>query len=754
MKKSVIAAFLAAVIISLPTVSLAGEAEPMMRPMPVPTESPGSGVELAAIKVTQAEAVATARKVLPIDEALGEPNVNVHQSKTEATWNLTWQSPRNQADRVSISVVVDATTGVIRSYNRSVHTPDKVAEPLTLTRTEALAKANEWLDKLAAPYKANLRLLDAAGYGYMHGASTSFTFNWDRQKGHSPVVGQGVTVAINARTGQLERFQLNWREDLRFAEVVSIPPMITDAYNVYRNQLGVRLQYQRFQKPGMQESEWRLVYRPVTGYWPYVDRMGKQLLNREGKVIDPASWPAPKLVPASAEPYAKPAQPLTMEQALALAQKVAGLSEPPTNTSYNEYGEETKTKNWNFSWQKEGELREGEYNVHVNVDAARGVVTNFNKWGRYEPARKGEEPAVTLEQAHANALEFVRSFRPDLAGNLLLMIQQTTEKRPVTTSYYLQFQRVKNLIPVSEHGASVEIDARTGAVRSFYGVGEFSPKETFPSAEGLILPAEALERVLEHQGLALTWVGFANPVDIKRSRGAEPTEYHLVWAPGRSMAIQFIDARTGAPLDHSGRDLVEASRRPVDIEGHFAQREIELLWARGIFELKDGKFNPNQKASGAELARWLVLAKGLRPIIAYNFAGRMGARPEAAAKLALSAEAPYFGAALQAGILLPEDFEDGDRPDAPISRELFALWTVRAMGYGKIAAMKNRIEMPFADAAAIGARYANAVALLHGLEVVRGDTMAQFQPQRSITRGEAARILFAVTSETSGPYWK
>jgi hypothetical protein len=205
-----------------------------------------------------------------------------------------------------------------------------------------------------------------------------------------------------------------------------------------------------------------------------------------------------------------------------------------------------------------------------------------------------------------------------------------------------------------------------------------------------------------------------------------------------------IDARTGALLDSRGRDLLDAAKRPADIAGHFAEREIDLLWTRGILEVKDGKFNPNQAATAGEIARWLVMARGMSPYAGYDFR-RFGGERMAMA-VSASPSAPYLGAALQAGIILPEELGPEAKPEAGVSREMLALWTARAMGYGTIAKMPNRIDMPFADKAAIGAKYANAVALLHGLGIIMGDGATSFEPRRAATRGEAAKFLFAVLS--------
>jgi hypothetical protein len=63
--------------------------------------------------------------------------------------------------------------------------------------------------------------------------------------------------------------------------------------------------------------------------------------------------------------------------------------------------------------------------------------------------------------------------------------------------------------------------------------------------------------------------------------------------------------------------------------------------------------------------------------------------------------------------------------------------------------------MPFADQAKIGAKYANAVAILHGMKVIKGDATTNYGPQDLLTRGDAAKVLFAVASRgRMYPFWK
>lgn len=748
--KRTLAALLAAAVLALPGAALAdSQPAPLPAEMPV-KDGPTDPVSLAEVKVTREQAIEIVKNLFTIPAEMLEPNANLSQSKQGAAWHLEWQTPSKAAERRSISASVDAITGIILSFNRSEQ--NQVSGELTYSRSEGRKVAAELLTKLAGSLQDSLRYVDdPLEYGF-YGGGTMHRFHWDRMEQGYPVTGDGIDMVIDARDGKLVNYNLNWGRVLTFTAPAKVLEQ-EKAQEAYYNQLPMQLQYQRFTRPGIDKGEWKLVYRPQTGF-PMVNMDGK-LIGWDGKPIDFTAISQAKLVPAAAKPYVKPAEPLSKEQALALAQTVAARQDQPTGLNCTEYGEETKTRSCQFNWSDP----KNESNPNVQVDLETGVVIHFSDWGSWRKGEPTRTPKVNAEQARQIAMDFIRSYRPDLAGNVLAQVHENMAQEGLIYGYSVSFQRTYEFVPVAGYGAHMEIDPHTGRIAYFYS--ESMPKgEQMPSLEGVIKSTEALKSFMTHKGLELTWITTFERALLpgwKEAGMVEPgtnePQTMLVWAPKRILPVEMLDAKTGALYDYSGRDLVEMAKRPVDIEGHAAQREIELLWARGIFELKDGKFNPDQAATAGDLAQWLVMVRGMQPYMAYDYAmGFGGERAAAAANFTASKQAPYLGAALQYGILLPEDFDADADPSEPVSRELFALWAVRALGYGEIAKMENRIAMSFGDKGDIGARYANAAALLNGLKIVRSDL---FRPQANITRAEAAQILLAVASKGQVyPMWK
>lgn len=743
----VFSACLVAASLSLPATALAGA--PVVSPSaPASPSGSGSGSSLVPIKFERDAAIAAAKKTFTIPDGLGEPNASIYQSNLRAVWNLNWQTPRDKPNPITISVEVDATTGLVTGYRKYGSSSDQ-APPLTYTRNEAYKLAADWLDKLVQEQKSSLHYADnPTGYGfYWGGGDYGYPFHWERMESSYPVQGDGVTIAVDARTGELTQFNLSWRPDLKFTAAENSMTR-EQAEAVYRT-LPMRLQYQQINRPGTDKQEWRLMYQPVTGY-PTISSDGK-LLGQDGTPLDTAALTELTVVPASDTPYTAPAKPLSRDEALALGRALTGQTGEPSSSNYSEYGDQHKSKAWDFSWSQpssDPKAGNGSY-FNVRIDAEKGVTVGYNHWVNQAGPREPQDPKLTLKDATAKAVEFFRTHRPDLAGKAAVMpdIWQKMHSPGIKVmSYNIQFTELSNGIPLMGRQSSVSVDAQTGDITGFWSNQPWNDSDQVPAPVVHASGTDAVSVFLKLQGLQLAWVTFRpiySPAPIKQEPQPQPQQ--LLWGPGNSLPLMGIDADTGAPLDYQGRNLNEVVQRPTDIEGHFAQREIELLWARGIFELQSGKFNPSKTITVAEAARWLVQVRGLQPFAGYNFKGAVPAG--AAMQLAASDAAPYFGAAMQAGILTADDLTGDLDLAAPISREMFALLAVRAMGYGRIAKMPSRIDMPFADKNVIGDKYYNAVAILYGLGVVKGSD-GYFHPQGTISRGEAAKLLFAVSAES------
>jgi hypothetical protein len=709
-----------------------------------PTAKPP--VDETGFKISREQAITIARSMFAIPEALGEPNVNIEQFDDGAMWRIQFESADARKGFGGLSVGVDAETGSVLNYNRLPGNPAQQPATVRYTRAEAAEKAQYWLDMLAPALRPSMRAMDRPSATYFYGPGMQgYEFAWERMAEGYPTRDDGVHISIDPGTGELQSFQRSRWQKRTYQLPASILPK-EKAEAIYR-QLPMQLTYQYFQTPATGVGEWRLVYRPITGEVPVLGQEG-QLLNMMGRMVDLTSLQSSiKLVPAPDQPYKAPDKPLNRDQALALARTLTGQVGEPADANYYESGGGQQLHIWSFNWQSDGKEGPG-ISVGVEVDVDRGVIRGYNSWS--QETAPGNAPSQMSEaDAREAAIRFIRTTRPDLAGNLVVMPGDD-----LNSPYYVKdsgamarlehsvrFMLTKNGIPIDGRQVEVMVDGATGKVRNVWA-NEYSPDDRFPSAQALITPADAMTSYLNQPGLELAWSQFWTVPTNNAQPQQQPPQ--LVWGSVNPYMTSGIDARSGALLDYRGRDLADAAKRPTDIAGHFAEREIELLWTRGVLEMQEGKFNPNQAATVGDVARWLVMARGMNPYTKYDF--RRFGDERMAKVMAATPTAPYLGAALEAGIILPEELGAEMKPDADVSRELLALWTARALGYSAVAKMPDRIAMPFADQKLVGAKYANAVALLHGLGIIKGDEATSFAPQRAATRGEAVKFVFAVAS--------
>lgn len=729
--QSLLVSLVTASLLAFPSGAMASGADALLI---LPQATAPDGNELAEIVIPRDQAITIAQAAFSIPEELGTPSVTIYRSQIGATWTLHWSTSEKERIQRHINVDIDALTGRVVSY--STWSSQEDPQAVTLTMDEARKLADGWFAKLVpADMQSSLRFVDLPLSTNYYGDAV-YRFTWERMEQGYPVEDSGLVIGIDARTGELDEYRLQWQDNLTFTlPETLLAPEEADA--VVRERLDMSLAYKYYWEKGTEEGNWRLVFQPRNSV-SYVNQDG-QVIRYDGEPAAPN--PAPQLVPAADKPYQKPAAPLDQEAALAVAQAVSGRTDPPTTATYSESAANPKHAEWDFNWRLPDQDGQAGHEIYVAVDADTGVLNDLNIWRFDEESQ--EEPAITRAQAESIALEFIRTHRPDLSGQILYEPQaeetvQVQDDQPSTYPFY--FTYLQNGVPVADWSLRVDVDVHTGEVTYFYDVQYPGTDDLFPSAEPGIRAEQALDAYLGMQPFRLTWVQFGS------SEEQESQPAQLVWARADSVPVQAVDAATGAPLDWNGQDLAAAAQRPTDIAGHFAQREIEILWNRGVIQLADGQFRPDEVASVNDVVRWFVLAKGLRPYVGADFGG-LGAGASLAARLQDSAESPYFGAAFQAGIMLPEDFAEGADLEGPVSRELFALWAARAMGYTRVAAMEPRIEMNFADQDQIGEKYANAVALLSGLGILSGDEANQFNPQAPVTRGEAAKILYAVSEE-------
>ncbi|MQL53941.1 S8 family serine peptidase [Desulfofundulus thermobenzoicus] len=192
-----------------------------------------------------------------------------------------------------------------------------------------------------------------------------------------------------------------------------------------------------------------------------------------------------------------------------------------------------------------------------------------------------------------------------------------------------------------------------------------------------------------------------------------------------------LDREKGAvvvELSHFSSYAVFALKKNFsDAGAHWAQRDIELMAARGITGgYEDGTFRPEKPVSRAELAALLVKLLGLSEV-----------RPESPTFADVEPSAWYYGAVETAarGGLLAGDGRNF-RPDATLTRQEMAAVMVRLAGLSGSAPAAS-----FADEKEIAPWARQAVAAAYARGLMRGVNDRLFAPGSMVTRAQCATLL-------------
>ena len=168
------------------------------------------------------------------------------------------------------------------------------------------------------------------------------------------------------------------------------------------------------------------------------------------------------------------------------------------------------------------------------------------------------------------------------------------------------------------------------------------------------------------------------------------------------------------------------AQSPIDIEGHWAQTEIDTLLEKGVVRgYEDGSFRPDAPITRAEFVALLNRAAGIQPSGVSNSFTDVDSRDWFAGD-----------AGLAAAIGTITGFEDGTfRPANPITRQEVAVILARALGL-------DSVEHPaFSDAKTIAPWAESAVAAVASAGFMKGYPDGTFGAVRSVTRAEAATLI-------------
>ena len=199
-----------------------------------------------------------------------------------------------------------------------------------------------------------------------------------------------------------------------------------------------------------------------------------------------------------------------------------------------------------------------------------------------------------------------------------------------------------------------------------------------------------------------------------------------------------------------------------DLEGHWAQKEVEAAVASGWVDgYPDGSFKPEKSITRAEFTKMLLDAIHLTPdseLVAWmkvhakteDIWGRPTAYTPKLYDMSghwLTSQG-WLDAALYSGMVVPDDYNGKNfRPEKAIARYEIALMTDRALGLVYPASQPVEGELPFTDKEEILDWMKGYVNESVKAGVLKGYPDGSFQPNKTSTRAEAVVMIQRMLEE-------
>ena len=685
-----------------------------------------------------------------LQDASFQEQTNPYDEK-DKFWSLHFSK---EDDKGNISVRVDAETGKVTNFN--FYEPyDESNNQAVMTWEEGKQLALAWIEKLMPERVAQVALTDDPNN--RRAGSTRFEYNFQRNIDGYAFINDGFRASVDSSKRQVTSYNYQWTEGLAFPDL-AVTVNKDEAVAKFKELDETRLIYMMTRDKKGQEQGLKLVYTselPESGLLNAFDgillpseRVYRNYLYGGATGMDLAKEEYARDQSSSAGGMIETVPDegvISKEKATGIVQDIlAPLVDfsklELTSASFGVYNNGQK-KQWRFYWgspqdenMKEDTLVQNQ-NVNAALDAETGAITSislYNHTNRVLPPQeeKDQSKGFTFSELENMASEVITKVFPDQLNQVQFVednyygiprpLLEKSEKLTTT----IKAERLINEIPYPNNNMRFSFDAETNQLLNFNYQWE---EVTAPDAKDILTLDEAENIYYDKAGIITQYVQLQEdnkPVkDVVLAHGVKPHTF------------RYIEAKSGNLLDYSG-DVMEQKNLAselTDINAHWAEREIRLLFDQGVIETEDGQFKPDKKITRQEAVKMLTLVNG--------YIGNYDSQTFKD----VPKDHPYYKY-IEAAVRM--ELIDGNRdyfyPESELTRETFAVMLIRLAGYEKVAALSEIYVVPFKDGSSISEDKIGYVALAHGFHIFNG-YQGYFQPQGHISRAETAVALYRTT---------
>jgi hypothetical protein len=735
-----------------------------------PKDAAADAKAQAEAKITKEQAIELAQKLVTIPQGYTVQNVSLIGNSYEQmgpSWNIGYLKKEGNQYLGNINVSLSAVTGKLISYNISNTDPSyKPSYPPKANYQGAKDIAAKWLEQI------NPQALQESKYNDKNEKSfrpplkgnVTYEIRYERSVNGVTYPQNYVSVVVNG-DGEVTGYNTAWTDGVTFDDTKGI--ITPEAANAairerMKPSLSYIIPYQaRTKKP-------LIVYG--MGLYPIDARTG-DIYKWDGVQLDDK----PNTTPLSEKPLGSaPAANLSLTKEEAIAKVTSTFTLPQgmklEDATFSENTDDLSGKTvstWNLRWAEQSDDANAKIGkpvggVYATVDSKTGEIRNYNSYKPYDSSAQ-VDVKVKQDEAKTKAIDFVKKMLPAYTNELVL---QNMADTPISIDvvkrdqgYSFTFARYIDGVRAGYDSVNVTIDAETGDVRNYsanFSTIDFPEKQ--PQTIGV---QQAQDQLLSVYDLQLQYVsdsgvppyiplgtpgmgGYADSYmvnwktkvaagEIDPSKPAKAAHLVYTLVPKYPLREAYVlDAASGGWISpDSGDPVVLENVKVTDIDGHWAQQELQLMLDYQALDVKDGLVSPDASITKGELIKMLVISMN---------GGAYGIKYDAARSNSFadvkngSAYFPYVERAVDLRIL---DRTGGNfDPDAKMTREEMAELIVRALGYGKLAEHGEIFAKPFADEAAL--KRPGDVAIVAGLGIMTAADDGKFNPAQPVTKAQAA----------------
>lgn len=701
------------------------------------TAAAASGSSATVPSVSQAQALAGLTALFPQLAKLPVPQVQSQPDylSGQPLWQFVWPGVGSpQAPGPGAFATVDGMTGkLVSAVLPQAGRPR--ATPLTLGKAQALAEA--FLAKTIPDGTAGLIAQEPQVNLRGNGASphVTYAFSWLETVGGVPVLDAAVSVEVDALTGEVASFNRQIIPDMRFPPTSQAMPANRAAAAAFAGE-GLVLAYD---SPGtsaiIPDGGGPMTLHPVwelastQGIWDATTGAAIATTDELPQVASVATAPA-ELAAAHASAQGAP---ITEDQARSEAEKIVqlagytGWTATQSGTAESVTGGITE-QYWSIQFQPPGQSQFGMPGLNVEISQDGQFSQMFPPLPLPSSATAAPTQVTDDRQATAVASAFLQAVDPTDAADTVVVPAVANSLQGAQT-WQVRFARVYDGIPVAPDAIDISVDPQGQVVSYMRTWHDLTPS----GGEVPLLDQTSAEKTLAGLPVELGYELRVTPASVQGGV-PQPKTPALVYAfrdARNELAQVQLDAVNGQVYGADGAAFDASGGPPQSIRGSWAETPLWALSEEGLLPAGAGPNDP------------VTLGAAIHALLATLQTTYFGG---ATTTLAVP-PGPYGSAvatAISSGIVPPGAASEANRS---VSRQEITAWTVRALGYGALLGMPNRVAVHFSDASAIAPQYVNAVGIAQGLGIVLGAAKQRFSPLEPVTWAQLAAMLMRAAEQ-------